>query len=160
MIIGHNQYIAWGITNALTDVQDNYILEEDAQSTGYWLNGTFHLYSIREELIHIKGSDSIPLRVRDTLVGPVMSDIPDVQEYPGKQPIALRWPTLEENDSSLEFIHINLAKNWDEFRAAVSILTGPPVSMTFADVAGNIGYQLVGKTPIRGLSTGIIIILS
>ena len=44
---------------------------------------------------------------------------------------------------------INLAKNWNEFREAARYFTVPSQNLIYADIDGNIGYQMPGKIPIR-----------
>lgn len=44
---------------------------------------------------------------------------------------------------------VMMARNWDEFRAALSNFTTPDLSFVYADIQGNIGYQMAGRIPIR-----------
>jgi len=44
---------------------------------------------------------------------------------------------------------MNLARNWEEFRAAAANFDVPSQNLIFADIDGNIGYQCPGKIPIR-----------
>jgi penicillin amidase len=48
------------------------------------------------------------------------------------------------------------AQNWDEFRAALSDWPFPSLNFGYADVDGNIGYQLAGLVPLRGKGHGIV----
>jgi len=44
---------------------------------------------------------------------------------------------------------INLAKNWEEFRQAAAKFVVPAQNLIYADIEGNIGYQMPGNIPIR-----------
>src|SRR5690606_18616648 len=44
---------------------------------------------------------------------------------------------------------LNLATNWDDFRAAAALFDVPAQNMVYADVDGNIGYQAPGWIPVR-----------
>jgi penicillin amidase len=44
---------------------------------------------------------------------------------------------------------IDLAANWDEFRQGLNYWEAPSQNFVYADVDGNIGYQMPGKVPIR-----------
>lgn len=47
------------------------------------------------------------------------------------------------------FLDIDRARNWDEFKNALSRFGGPGQNFVYADVDGNIGYHVGGKLPIR-----------
>src|SRR5262249_59908343 len=41
------------------------------------------------------------------------------------------------------------ARGWDEFRAAIADWSSPSMSVVYADRAGNIGYHMCGRVPVR-----------
>ena len=49
---------------------------------------------------------------------------------------------------------INQAQNFAEFREAAALLAAPSQNLVYADVEGNIGYQLPGMAPRRGKGDG------
>ena len=144
--IGHNEYIAWGVTNSGMDVQDLYILDE-VNATAYRHNGMERLYDWRFEKIPVKGSATIDWPVRESLYGPVINPI-----YGGTwgHSISMRWTTLERNDTTvIAFYNLLPARNWTDFREALSHYVAPAQNFVYADIYGNIGYQLPGPIPIR-----------
>ncbi len=145
VVIGRNARIAWGVTNVGADVQDLYVLEE--QDGGYVYQGEVRPYTTREEVIRVKGGGEVRLVVRETVYGPVISDVVDA---PGASPLAVRWVSLEAVDGTLEaFLKINQAGSWGEFREALKGYLAPSQNFVYADVDGNIGYIAPGKIPIR-----------
>jgi penicillin amidase len=66
--------------------------------------------------------------------------------------IALRW-TLYDSLSN-PFFEVNSARNWDEFRKALSSWDAPSQNTVYADVDGHIGYQATGHIPIRQKGDG------
>ena len=89
VVIGHNERIAWGVTNTDPDVQDLYIERIDAQNYVEY-NGTREPVTLINEVIPVKGSDPVTLTVRITRHGPVISDVlPDAKET-----LAFRWTLL------------------------------------------------------------------
>lgn len=60
IVIGRNKHLAWGFTNVGADIQDLYIIDEDPDGEGYWAEGSYQKYKIREEIIKIK--DSAPVK--------------------------------------------------------------------------------------------------
>jgi len=65
------------------------------------------------------------------------------------QPYALRWTAATPGGFTFPFLEIDQAKNWREFRTAVSHFAGPGQNFVYADVDGNIGYQASGHLPAR-----------
>ena len=75
LVLGHNNRIAWGLTNVGPDVQD--IFEETvdpADPTHYMYKGKSVPFDVRHETIHVSGDPDVQLDVRSTVHGPVMSD--------------------------------------------------------------------------------------
>ncbi|RMD50495.1 MAG: penicillin acylase family protein [Candidatus Thermofonsia bacterium] len=144
--IGHNGRIAWGVTNARPDVQDLFIETLNEAGTQYQFQGEWHDLTLREEVIQVKGGDPITLQVRSTHHGPLVSDAAE----DGDQHLALRWTGLDEGRPLAQAIlSLNRAQNWDEFRAALALWQLPGMNFVYADVDGNIGYQMSGAVPVR-----------
>jgi penicillin amidase len=51
---------------------------------------------------------------------------------------------------------LNRAGGWDEFVKAMHCIEAPQLSVAYADVAGNIGYWVTGKVPIRAKGEGMV----
>lgn len=146
VIIGHNDNIAWGFTNVGTDVQDLYLLTVNPDNPDqYMLDGEWVDFDIRQETIIVNGGENIDLIIRNSVWGPVMSSFLPV----GEQVMALRWVALEGNRNLDSIMQYNKAANWDDFRAAASIFDTAGQNFIYADVEGNIGYQMTGLVPLR-----------
>jgi len=167
VIIGHNDRIAWGVTNMGPDVQDLYIEKINPESPNqYEVNGEWVDMSVRSETIEVAGADSVAIRVRETRHGPIISDTYESLEdfgteagidLPESFAIALRWTDLDVNPGLAESIlALNTAQNWEEFRTAAATFAVPAQNMVYADVEGNIGYQAPGNIPIRADGAGVI----
>jgi len=69
----------------------------------------------------------------------------------------VRWTALETDVVDLEaFIAINRARNWDEFRQALTLYGGPPQNFAYADTAGHIGHHTAGRIPLRKTGDGSV----
>ncbi len=148
VVIGRNDRIAWGVTNVGADVQDLYALEETADGGAYRYKGEDRRYGVRNETIKVDGAEDVELTVRETVHGPVVSDVVDAPE--DTAPLALRWTSLDGEDRTLEaFIDTNRAGNWEEFNEALRPYVAPAQNFVYADVEGNIGYVAPGRYPIR-----------
>ncbi|MFQ5946772.1 MAG: penicillin acylase family protein, partial [Anaerolineae bacterium] len=154
VLIGHNDHIAWGTTNLGPDVQDLYVEEMDPENPDRYLyDGEWQDMQILLETISVKGwPEPVVERVRLTRHGPVISPVSDqVTEILGEDAVvSLRWTALEPDPGVVvAFLRLNRARNWEEFREALSHYTAPSQNFIFADRKGHIGYQTPGKIPIR-----------
>ncbi|MGA7784526.1 MAG: penicillin acylase family protein [Candidatus Acidiferrales bacterium] len=143
IVIGHNNSIAWGFTNDGADVQDLY--EETfnpADYTQYRVNGQWTPAQVRHENILIKGESPVPLTVRVTRHGPVVSP-------QGNKGYALRWTATEPGGLAHSYFKIQFANNWQEFRENLRDAFGPGQNIVYADKAGHIGFIVAAKIPIR-----------
>lgn len=146
VIIGHNGRIAWGISNMCSDVQDLYVekLNDAANPTQYQVNGAWETLHILEEKIPVKGQADEPCKILVTRHGPLVHGVYDL-----KEPVSLRWTALEGGRLIDAVSALDRAKDWSEFRQALSNWDAPSMNFVYADVDGNIGYQATGKIPIR-----------
>lgn len=164
VIIGHNDRIAWGFTNVGPDVMDLYIEKlNPANPNQYEVNGEWVDMEIVKETIQVAGGEPVEVSVRLTRHGPVMSDVSQSMaemgqkgglEMPPAHAIALRWTALEPSNLFRAVLGFNLAQNWDEFRRAATDFAVPSQNLIYADVDGNIGYQMPGLIPIRAAGNG------
>ena len=172
IIIGHNSRVAWGFTNLTTDVTDLYL--EKIQGGQYWRDGQLVPLEERTETIEVAGSDDVELVIRSTVNGPILSGLtPDftaIAEDPysgtdgavaapaaapeGQYAVSLRWTALEAGTTAASIFALNLAEDFEDFRAAAALFDVPAQNLLYADVDGNIGYQTPGRLPIRGAGDG------
>lgn len=150
VILGHNEHIAWGVTNLAPDVQDLYVETLDPQRPdSYRTNDRWEEMEVREERIAVRGGEPQVLKVRSTRHGPV------IQELPGRV-LSLRWTLLRERASIPIQPALNAARDWNEFVRALERYSGPVQNWVFADRAGNIGFLNAGSIPIRARGDGSV----
>ncbi len=142
IIAGHNEKIAWGITNLQTDSQDLYEEKLDPRTGTYEYRGQ-RLAAAREvEWIAVKGSRPVQVLNLITVHGPIHS-VNNGRVY------SLRWTAALVSDYKVSIHAINTAQDWGQFRQALAGWTGPALNFVYADTAGNIGYQAAGRVPVR-----------
>ena len=164
IVIGHNDRIAWGLTNAGADVMDLYVINVNPQDPNqYEMNGQWVDMQVLEEDVVVAGGETVKLPVRLTRFGPIISDVyGDLEGFnqasglglPDNYAIALRWTALDPGTTFQSILKINRAQNFDEFRAAAELFVVPSQNLLYADVDGNIGYQLPGHIPLRPQADG------
>jgi penicillin G amidase len=165
IIIGHNNRIAWGFTNVNPDVQDLVIEKINPDNPNqYEVNGAWVDMDVRDETIQVLGGASETVTIRSTRHGPIISDVYGLADFPadaGLDPasqyaLALRWTALEPNNLFQAVFKLNRAQNFDDFRDALRDFAAPSQNMVYADVDGNIGYQMPGLIPIRAAGDGTL----
>ncbi len=140
IVIGHNDHIAWGMTDAAIDAQDVYLLSPTAKT------------HIILERINIKKANSLlyPVEVTDD-GSPIINHLFDVND--GLEKMSVKWTGLANDDTTVQsFIKLNYAQNWLEFVNSLKDFVTPSQNFIYADTLGNIGYYLSGRIPIRGWS--------
>jgi penicillin amidase len=141
VIIGHNERIAWGVTNLQFDVQDLYREQLDPRSGRYVYQGKLEQARLDREAIAVGGAKPFLFEQWVTRHGPVFLN-DENQNY------ALRWAAADTG-FQFPFFDVNRARNWDEFTAAIARFPGPGQNFVYADIDGNIGYHATGKLPVR-----------
>jgi penicillin amidase len=161
--LGRNRSIAWGATNVAADVEDLYVEHLDPAGTHYEFRGAQEPITVIPETIVVKGAAPLVLNVRVTRHGPLVSDAINANNAdskaspppPAVEPLAFRWTALDAEDGTLPaFLKLNEARNWTEFRDALSGYVAPSQNFVFADADGHIGYYAPGHIPIRASGDG------
>ncbi|MCS7024679.1 MAG: penicillin acylase family protein [Bryobacteraceae bacterium] len=142
VIIGHNESIAWGVTNLHFDVQDLYREQFSQPPAGYVFQGQTEQARLERETIRVKGAQAREVSFLVTRHGPILVTA-------GNESLALRWTAAEPGGWQFPFLELNRATNWEQFRSALKRFVGPAQNFVYADVEGNIGYQAAGKLPVR-----------
>ena len=149
VVIGHNNRIAWGVTDLPADVQDVYIerLNDPNNPTQYEFKGQWHDLQVVRETIEVKGADPVEFDVHITRHGPLLN--PVLRSIQTTHPLAVKWTLHERSELFGAVVKLNLAGNWNEFREALRGWIAPNEHFVYADVDGNIGYQAAGSIPVR-----------
>ncbi|MEW5986224.1 MAG: penicillin acylase family protein [Chloroflexota bacterium] len=154
VLVGHNAHVAWGMTLAFTDCEDLFVESFDPQNPhrypfqGQWLEA-----EVIPEVIPVKGRPQPHVEnVIITRHGPVISD---VISQPAQR-LAVNSMALRPGPAARGWLRLNQAAGWDDFVAAMQLIEAPQLNVAYADVEGNIGYWVTGRTPIRAKGQGTI----
>lgn len=172
VIIGHNQSIAWGLTNLGPDVAD--LVVEKVRDGEVVRDSGDEPVTTRKETVKIAKQEPREITIRSTSNGPLISDLEgpyrdvldastganteDTKFGPADEhyQLALQWTALEPGNTASAIFGLNAATNWSEFRQAASLFDVPSQNLIYADTKGNIGYQAPGKIPKRGDGDGML----
>src|SRR5579872_223284 len=156
VLIGHNARIAWGLTTTTGDVEDLYIEKLDPEDpTRYLTPSGPQPFLIRHEDIKVKGEPSVPLDIRASRHGPIISDL-DGTAATGTV-LALKATFLMEDDRTPDALWgVVHAGDWHGFREALKMVVAPQQNVVYADVDGNIGFIAPARIPIRAKGDGFL----
>ncbi|RYY40822.1 MAG: penicillin acylase family protein [Chitinophagaceae bacterium] len=158
VIMGFNDSVAFGTTNAMRDVRDYWSIRfRDASKKEYWYNGEWTPTELRVDTIRIAGSAPLFDTVATTAFGPVMYDASFTSELPGDRALACRWTAQDGGNEPGLFFLLNRAKNYDDYRRAISMLKTPGQNVVFASKSGDIAMWQQGKFPARWEGQGLYV---
>ncbi|QOF94913.1 penicillin acylase family protein [Novacetimonas hansenii] len=142
---GHNAQIAFGRTNFHIDQEDLFILRtHPAHPDRYFHDGAWKQMETVPTHIAVRGEAGRDVVLRYAAQGPVVSADPARRRATA---VSATWLYPGAN-GLLVNIGLNLAHDWDSFREALRVHTSP-TNFTYADTAGNIGWQAAGGLPSR-----------
>ncbi|MBM3419937.1 MAG: penicillin acylase family protein [Bacteroidetes bacterium] len=146
IVAGHNEKIAWGMTNLMVDDIDLFRETTDTAMPGkYLFNGTWMEMEKREETIRVKGGTAENRTLFFTHRGPVISSMRGISDAV----LSMRWSGYDLSDEIYTVYHLNRAASWDDFRDAISRFRSISQNFVYADVEGNTGLHTGGGIPVR-----------
>ncbi|QMU26856.1 penicillin acylase family protein [Adhaeribacter radiodurans] len=160
VIIGFNQHISWGVTNVDADVMDWYQLKfKDKTQQQYWHAHQWKPIRKVIEEIKIKGAATVFDTVSYTHHGPIVYDQSD-KVFNKQAPVkhAMRWIAHDASNEMLAFYLLNRAKNYNDYRQALTFYTAPAQNFIYADDAKNIAIWPNGKFPLKWPDQGKFIL--
>lgn len=148
-LIGHNSRIAWGTTTTHADTVDLFVTTLAGENSYLSPDGPVPFVH-REETIKVKGLADVSLVVRETVNGPVVSDLLTNAPVKDGTVLAFRATALEPDDLTAQGLYkMNRAVDWKTFQAALADFHAPVQNFAYADTAGTIGFRTAGRVPLR-----------
>jgi penicillin amidase len=158
VVIGFNDSIAWGVTNAQRDVKDYYEIRfRDDTRREYWYNGRWEPARLRVEQIRIRGGKTFYDTVAYTVFGPVQFDTRFGNERSADRNLAVRWTAHDASNEGLTLYKLNRARNYSDYVDAIRHFTCPGQNFVFASKSGDIAIWQQGKFPARWARQGLYV---
>jgi penicillin amidase len=147
IVAGHNDHIAWGMTNVMLDGSDFYIVTINPDNKAQYLfNGTWKDMLVKKEKIFVKGvKKPIEKTLYFTHRGPIFTSFNKTDV----KPVSMHWIGNEPSYEINGLYGFNHAKNWKDFRKAARGFKSVSQNIAYADTQGNIGIQMTGRLPKR-----------
>ena len=152
---GHNDGLAWSITNAVTDVQDLFIEKVDPLNPNRYFDGnTWQPMELFREEIYVKGEEQPRvIEVRQSKHGPLVSDlVPELD----RAEMSLQWAGAQPGQTLTALWRLMTAQTCRDGADALRLWHSPTLNLTLADTQGEIVCLLVGSHPKRKKGMGLI----
>jgi penicillin amidase len=151
---GCNGTTAWCITNNAASTRDLYRETVDPEDARRYRDGSaWRDFAERQVTIPVRGEAARARTIRSTVRGPVVNELITPVTEGGDPPLSLRWVGAEHIDDLRAGIAVSRAKDFRGFRDALRDWSVAVFNFVYADSAGNIGYQMAGRVPVRGRVT-------
>jgi penicillin G amidase len=150
VIIGFNDSLAWGVTNAGRDVLDFYEIKfKDSSENEYWYNGKWNTVTKRTEVIKVKDSADVVEQIPMTHWGPAMYDAHYQNPQSKGRNLAIQWKAHNASTGVETFYRLNRAKNYDDYIKAISLWACPGQNFVLATKSGDIAIKQQGSFVAR-----------
>ncbi len=155
-VLGFNGTFAWSTVNGRGDELDYFVEKINPTNPNQYLTEDgYKDFELIQETLKIKTKGGIreeKMTVKLSRHGPIISDV-----IPLAPPnTAMKWVGFEPAGVFQAFFELDRAKNFDEFRKALSVMKTPTLNIGYADINGNIGYQYIASVPIRMQGDGTL----
>ncbi len=144
IVIGRTADVAWGVTYAMADCVDSWI--EDCRDGRYRRGEAWLPFAVRKEMIRRKRKPPVEVSFYENEHGLLAGDPTTAGFF-----LATRWACGE--DTSASSVEAGLAMleatSVEEGRTLLGRLNNSSWNWVLADRAGNIGYQMSGRMPLR-----------
>ncbi len=150
---GHNDRVAFGFTVVGIDQQDLYIEETHPDNPNMVrFRKRWEPMRTERQRIAVKGGEPVEVLLKLTRHGPVIHE-----DRARRRAYVLRWVGSEPGTAGyLASLSLNRARTWPEFLQALERWKVPSENLVYADVDGNIGWQVAGLTPVRKGWSGLL----
>ena len=142
MVIGSNGSVAWAFTNSNGDWMDCVDLELIDDEHYITPHGP-KPFTLRENIIEVKGEKPVIERLRYSIWGPVIKS-----EYDGSMK-ALRWTAHNPQATNGNIQLLEKAENVSQAIHIANISGIPPQNFVAGDSEGSIGWSIMGRIPNR-----------
>lgn len=147
VIIGFNEKVAWGVTNAYSDVLDWYEVEFKDSGFSHYRVGEDWLPAEKEQqMILVKGAEPVEVELVWTRYGVVVHS-------QNQKALTYRWVSHQPSNELLSFLKLNRAQDHKACLEAISNYQAPAQNFICAD-ADNIAIRHQGRYPKKWQGQG------
>ena len=153
IVLGRNDHLAWGFTNAGADVQDLYVERvKDGDENSYFGQHGWEPFRTSEEVIKVKDGQPVTFTRRVGRHGPVLPrTFSNYGDFLGNDMVlSLSWTGLSSRDDSFGVVSdLAMTKTVEEFGEVTRRTVSPMQAIVVADRQGSIGLFAQAAVPKR-----------
>ncbi len=155
MLIGYNEYCAWGMTALGSDNADLFEEKVNPENENqYKWKDEWRTFNKHIENIKVKDNRDINYEVRSTHHGPVVNDF--LNKVNDSEVFSLNYIGTNFPATDVEgLLDMMAATDWHEFVNGMRKYRSPGVHLIYADKYNNIGYYTLSRLPQRVHNAGI-----
>ncbi|MEM7327765.1 MAG: acylase [Pseudomonadota bacterium] len=143
---GFNRHLGWANTVSKPDLTDIYRLTLNPDNRNqYRLDGEWRDFDRETAVLRVKLFGPFALKVRRPVLRSVHG--PVIEAAHGTY--AVRYAGIGEVRQLEQYVRLNLARDWQEFSAAMGLNALPSINYVYADKVGNIAFIHNGQYPQR-----------
>ncbi len=150
-ITGHNGFVAWGVTAALSDNTDLVLEAIGPDGKTVREHDRFVPCTVHQETIRVRGHGAVTDLVLETRRGPIVS--PVLRRVPWAVSLRAVWLDPLPIRGLLDMHRVH---SFEALEQAFMDWPYLPLNLVYADSAGTIGWLLAGTIPQRRSSTGLL----
>ena len=140
VLIGHNQHIAWSLTDTQNQAALFYAERTSSKHPGqYYWRGAWRPMTKVHYTIPVRGRSAVSLTVDVTVHGPIMTQ--------AGQTMAVDWMGNVPSPDLAALIGIDQARDFGQFKTALASWHAPTQNFVYADDQGHIGEISAGYYP-------------
>lgn len=161
IVVGHNRFLAWGLTDDPIDTWDTYqekIVPDPTSPSG--LSTVYHgsseailpvpeVFRVNSGgvLVTVPPGKGIPAA---TLVVPRRNNGPIISlDVVHGTALSMQWTGFSGTRELEAALSWSEARDFKDFRAGNSFFTAPTENVAYTDIHGNIAYFAIGEVPVR-----------
>jgi penicillin G amidase len=147
---GSNGTMAFCLTNNMASTRDLYVETVNPDNPAeYRQDQGWRAFEESTETIRVKDAPDHILTIRRTVRGPIVNALVPALTEGGDPPLSLRWIGMEHIDDMRALVNLSRAKSWNAFRNTLRDWSVAVFNWIYADINGNVGYQMAGRIPLR-----------
>ena len=150
LLWGSNGVAAFCLTNNMASTRDLYAETVNPANPAEYREGDrWVAFEESVETIRVKDAPDHILTIRRTARGPIVNGLLPELDEAGDPPLSLRWIGMEHIDDMRALVNLSRATSWEAFRDTLRDWSVAVFNWIYADIEGNVGYQMAGRIPLR-----------
>jgi penicillin amidase len=144
LVAGSNGEVGWGFTNSTGDWSDLVLVERDpGNANQYRTPSGIQSVTTVHETIEVKGAESVPVEIRETIWGPIVD-----HDWSGRER-AVAWVPLRDGGMNGAMTAFEKSQTLEQLFDSAARAGIPAQNIVAVQRDGRIGWSIAGRIPRR-----------